>query len=114
MIKSTNLFDLGALPSQGERFDEVLRHRNLLIERIVSSSRISPQIYVQAQDEWVMLLSGEASMRVCGELLALKAGDHLFLPAGTPHSVETASQGATWLAVHLHPDEIQAKTPHTS
>jgi cupin 2 domain-containing protein len=32
----------------------------------------------------------------------LKSGDHLFLPARTPHTVQCVSDGALWLAVHLH------------
>ena len=28
---------------------------------------------------------------------------HLFLPAQTPHTVLQVSDGALWLAIHLHP-----------
>ena len=98
-----NLFANASPPAEGERFDAVLDHRNLLIERIVSSSRTTPQEYVQAQDEWVLLMQGEALMNVAGEAVSLKAGDHIFLPAGVPHAVERTSDGAMWLAVHLHP-----------
>ncbi|HYC44004.1 MAG TPA: cupin domain-containing protein [Burkholderiales bacterium] len=79
----------------------LLTHRNLVVERIVSSANITPKEYVQSQDEWVVLLTGEASMEVAGEALALKAGDYLFLPSGTAHTVKSASEGALWLAVHL-------------
>jgi len=41
-------------------------------------------------------------MDVAGEAVELKAGDYLFLPAGTAHTVKSASEGALWLAVHLH------------
>jgi len=99
-----NLFTKANPPPEGERFDELLRHRNLLIERIVSSAVITPQEYVQPQDEWVLLVQGEAVLRVDGASVALKAGDYLFLPAGTPHTVERTSEGAMWLAVHLYPD----------
>lgn len=37
-----------------------------------------------------------------GASVSLKSGDHLFLPAGTPHTVTQVSDGAIWLAVHLH------------
>ncbi len=97
-----NLFTKANPPPEGERFDELLRHRNLLIERIVSSAVITPQEYVQPQDEWVLLVQGEAVLRVDGKSVALKAGDYLFLPAGKPHTVERTSEGAMWLAVHLH------------
>jgi cupin 2 domain-containing protein len=39
---------------------------------------------------------------VAGREVALKAGDYLFLPARTPHTVRQVSDGALWLAVHLH------------
>lgn len=97
-----NLFTDVTAPGEGERFDTILAHRNLLIERIVSSSRTAPQAYVQPQDEWVLLVQGEAWMTVGEESVSLKAGDHLFLPAGVPHTVERTSEGAVWLAVHLH------------
>lgn len=100
----SNLFSDAAAPRQGERFDTLLSHRNLQIERIVSSTAITPQQYVQAQDEWVLLVRGEAVLQVAGERVALKAGDHLFLPAGVAHSVERAAEGSLWLAVHLHPE----------
>lgn len=98
-----NLFHASEPPAQGERFDTLLSHRNLQIERILSSSRIESVDYVQEQDEWVLLARGEARMTVAGEALELTAGDHLFLPAGTPHRVERTSEGALWLAIHLHP-----------
>lgn len=98
-----NLFSDAAPPQKGERFDEILRHKNMVVERIVSSSRITPQEYVQRQDEWVLLVQGEATLRVAGETVTLKSGDYLFLPAGIPHTVEHTSEGAMWLAVHLFP-----------
>lgn len=98
-----NLFHDSQPPAEGERFDTLLSHRNLQIERILSSSRIESVDYVQEQDEWVLLARGAASMTVAGEAIELSAGDHLFLPAGTPHRVERTSDGALWLAIHLHP-----------
>lgn len=98
-----NLFANAEPPGAGERFETLLGHKNLVIERIVSSAHITPQEYVQPQDEWVLLVQGEARLNVAGESVLLKAGDHLFLPAGVPHTVERTSEGALWLAVHLHP-----------
>lgn len=101
-----NLFANAAPPQNGECFETLLSHKNLVVERILSSSAITPSEYIQAQDEWVALLQGEAVLRVAGESVALKSGDYLFLPAGTPHTVERVSEGAIWLAVHLHPEQI--------
>jgi len=98
-----NLF-VGAIPpTHGERFEQLLAHKNLVVERIVSSAAITPGVYVQSQDEWVALLRGEAVLEVANETVELGAGDCLFIPAGTPHTVRCVSDGAIWLAIHLHP-----------
>lgn len=102
-MQTANLFTDAAPPQAGERFDTILSQRNLVIERIVSSAQITPQEYVQAQDEWVLLVHGQAALRVAGELVTLVAGDYLFLPAGVAHRVECTAPGTMWLAVHLHP-----------
>lgn len=101
-LQTGNLYRDAALPAQGERFDTLLSHRGLVVERILSTARIASQEYVQEQDEWVVLLQGEAVLEVAGQLLPLKAGDYLFLPARTPHTVREVSEGAMWLALHLH------------
>lgn len=101
--KILNLFTDAAPPPQGERFETLLRHKNIVVERIVSSSHITPQEYIQPQDEWVVLVQGHAVLQVEGRAMDLVAGDHVFLPAGVPHTVERVSAGAVWLAVHLHP-----------
>lgn len=103
-MATDNLFTGSTPPPAGERFDVLLKHRNMVVERIVSSATVTPQTCVQAQDEWVLLVQGEAEMLVGGRPVSLKPGDHLFLPAGTPHSVERTADGTLWLAVHLHPD----------
>ncbi|GAB3308943.1 cupin domain-containing protein [Haliea atlantica] len=99
-----NLFASLNTPTRGERFDTLLAHRNLVIERIVSSADIEPVDYVQEQDEWVLLLRGGAVMQVAGETVTLGEGDYRFLPAGTVHRVLRCEAGTLWLAIHLHPD----------
>ena len=103
-MRTGNLNANAAPPAEGERFETLLAHRNLVVERIVSSSRIAPQRYVQEQDEWVLLLRGEATLDVDGERASLVSGDYLFLPARTPHTVLNVTDGALWLAVHLQPE----------
>ena len=104
-MKTGNMFADAAPPLKGERFEPILSHKNLVIERILSSAAVTPCEYVQQQDEWVVLLQGDAVLRVAGETVMLKSGDYLFLPAGTPHMVEHVSQGAIWLAVHLYSEQ---------
>jgi cupin 2 domain-containing protein len=102
-----NLFADASPPAEGERFETLLSHRNLVVERIVSSEAITPAVSVQSQDEWVVLVAGEAVLEVQGETLSMGAGDYVFLPGGCPHVVRQVSQGAIWLAVHLHPEADQ-------
>lgn len=102
-MNERNLFADSQPPPSGERIDVLLSHSNLRIERIVSSAKLPQTRYLQPQDEWVVLLRGTAKLVVAGECVELTAGDHVFLPAGTEHVVQSASEGALWLAVHLNP-----------
>lgn len=102
-IPTGNLFSDAVPPDAGERFETLLRRRNLVVERIVSSAATTREEYVQVQDEWVVLLRGQATLQVAGETVVLGVGDHVFLPAGLPHAVDRISDGALWLTVHLYP-----------
>src|SRR3546814_14109757 len=58
---------------------------------------------VQDTDEWVLLLAGEAGLRLeDGPAIALRPGDHVFIPAGVAHGVKHTSRSppAVWLALH--------------
>lgn len=103
LVNIQNLFDNTAPPATGERFETLLHHHNLVIERISSSSDIPLTQYVQTQDEWVLLVQGTADIEIDGQTKPFKSGDYVFLPANTPHCVKRVSEGALWLAVHLHP-----------
>jgi cupin 2 domain-containing protein len=79
----------------------LFEHNNVTIERIVSSGNQPATKYLQAHEEWVLLVAGEAEMTVGGEPVSLRAGDTLHLPGGVEHEVLRTSSGATWLAVHV-------------
>jgi cupin 2 domain-containing protein len=98
-----NLYHDTTPPAVGERFETLLQHKNLVVERIISSSRTTPSAFNQSQDEWALLVQGTATLEVNGVVRLLTAGDHVFLPAHTPHTVRQVSDGALWLAIHLHP-----------
>lgn len=103
-----NLFADSNPPPSGERFEALLRCRNLLIERIVSAEVDTPTTYLQEQDEWVVLLQGSAVLSLQGRTHHLKPGDYLFLPASVAHVVERVSNQTIWLAIHLHPGAGEA------
>ena len=91
-------------PTEGEVFEDLLRRGPVRIERIVSSEFPEPVLYDQDQDEWVLLLQGEARLWVAEREVVLVKGDSLFIPAHTPHRVlrTSAEPPCLWLAVHLY------------
>lgn len=98
-----NLYEHAEPPVTGERFETLLQHKNLVIERICSSSEILLNQYIQNQDEWFLLVKGTSDIEIDGMAKSLKPGDYVFLPANTPHCLRKVSAGALWLVVHLHP-----------
>lgn len=100
-MKGPSILDLPGPIDAGEQFLGLFAHKNVTIERIVSSGKQPPQKYLQDHDEWVLLVSGEAEMTLGGQPVSLKAGDTLHLPGGIEHEVLRTSVGAIWLAVHV-------------
>ena len=95
-----------------EEFAETLHARpGLRIERIVSTGQATPEgeWYDQADDEWVLLVSGAARLLIAGEAREreLLPGDWLLLPAHCRHRVTwTESDPPTvWLAIHFAASE---------
>ena len=102
-LKIANLFHPLYAPTSGEVFEDLLRLGPVRIERIASSSIPEPVLYDQSQDEWVLLLQGKARLWLNGDEIDLGAGDHVLIPAHTPHRVlETSAEPCClWLAVHI-------------
>ena len=74
------------------------------IERIVSQSYSSPAgfWYDQNEDEWVILMRGEATLEFeAGELVHMKEGDYLMIPRHVKHRVRQTDPNTIWLAVHV-------------
>jgi cupin 2 domain-containing protein len=95
------------LPS--ELLEVLWQTPGLRLERIVSRGHTTPdgQLYDQATDEWVLMLTGSARLRIegQGELHELRPGDYLLLPAYCKHRVEWTDprQDSIWLALHVSP-----------
>ena len=87
-----------------ELITTLLESTNVRIERIVSHGHASPDDfwYDQAQDEWVVLLKGAATLRFEDATVEMKPGDFLNIPAHKRHRVEstTPDEPTIWLAVH--------------
>jgi len=76
-----------------------------VVERIVSTGQATaPGVWLeQAQDEWVVLLVGEAEVVYeDGWRVRLTPGDYIVIPAGERHRVEwtRVDPPCIWLAVH--------------
>ena len=93
-------------PGEGERFDTLVSEPSVTIERILSAGHTTPagEWYDQPEDEWVLLLEGEARIAFeAGANCTLRREDWIFLPAHVRHRVEStsAAPGCVWLAVHI-------------
>ena len=101
-----NLF--AGLPTSApdELVEVLLRTSDLRLERIVSTAHRTPpgEWYDQATDEWVVLLRGSAGLRFADgdEVVLLRPGDFLDIPAHRRHRVEWTDPGepTVWLALH--------------
>ncbi|RLS36762.1 MAG: cupin domain-containing protein [Planctomycetota bacterium] len=106
MTDISNSYIFADLPSRlpNEVISTLIEATNLRIERIVSHGHSSPAgfWYDQEQQEWVMLLTGQAKLRLEDQLIEMKAGDYLNIPAHMKHRVEwtTPDEPTVWLAVH--------------
>jgi len=89
-----------------EQFVDLLSHRGVRIERIVSQGHASPPgfWYDQPQGEWVVVLAGEARLRFEDEAepRTLRPGDFCEIAPHRRHRVEWTAPGqaTVWLAVH--------------
>ena len=100
-----NLFQHMPTDLSEEVFETLAQSGAVKIERIVSRGHTSPPSgwYDQAQDEWVIVLQGSATLAFAdGATVDLREGDYLTIPAHRRHRVaSTSSQPETvWLAVH--------------
>ena len=85
-----------------EQFFELVHSKSAKLEHIVSNGEASPADfwYDQAQDEWVALIQGRATLEFETGSLNLVAGDALTIPAHMKHRVAEVSQDAVWIALH--------------
>jgi mannose-6-phosphate isomerase-like protein (cupin superfamily) len=105
-VAVANLFAKLPAAKRAEAFTELLGRPGVRIERIVSNGQITPEDepMVQEQDEWVVLLQGEAGIRIEDSVaVTLKPGDHLTIAGGQRHWVTYTAKGepTVWLAVHI-------------
>lgn len=109
MHPTGNLYDDPGTPGPEERVTELVARDGARVERIVSTGQATPagEWYDQADDEFVVLLAGEAGLTFAdsGDTHALMPGDWFWIPAHCRHRVAWTSHApaAVWLAVHVPP-----------
>ena len=101
-----NLFTKLPAAKRAEVFTALLERPGVRIERIVSQGQATPEDepMVQERDEWVVLLQGEAGIRIeDSAAVTLRPGDYLTIAGGQRHWVTftTKDEPTVWLAVHL-------------
>lgn len=99
MIHINNLNEGEKAAENNEVFSTLFQNKTLKIESIRSSLKTAGQLYNQEQDEWVLLLEGEARIEIINDIHIMRSGDYIFLPKHTPHRVHSTSENALWLAV---------------
>jgi cupin 2 domain-containing protein len=97
-----------ALPE--ELVEVLIASAHVRIERIVSYGHSSPEgfWYGQEQDEWVIVVTGAARLRIeDAEPIEMRPGDWINLRAHQRHRVEwtTPDEPTVWLAVHYGGNE---------
>ena len=102
-----NLFE--SLPQKlpDELIENLVEDSGLRLERVVSTGHVTPegQWYDQEADEWVVMLTGAAKLRLESpdEVLTLQPGDYLKIPAHRRHRVDWTdpNEPTVWLALHF-------------
>ncbi len=105
-VNANNIYE-NIPESLPEELDEVISGKdNVRIERILSRGHSTPgnYWYDQKQNEYVILLKGEAGLLFedGDDVLVLRPGDYVNIPAGVKHRVDWTSpdEDTVWLAVH--------------
>ena len=100
-----NLFDNLPRNLPEEILETLVETPDILIVRIVSNGQSSPPgfWYDQCEHEWIVLLSGSATLQFCDRDtdVPLRPGDHLKIPARQKHRVRSTSttEPTTWPAI---------------
>ncbi|MCF8298927.1 MAG: cupin domain-containing protein [Saprospiraceae bacterium] len=105
-ILKKNIFSIiGQNLEKGEVFEKLVQNKDFKFERIISKGQISNenQWYDQEDNEWVILLQGEATIEFANkEKINLEAGDYILIPAHEKHKIifTSSEPECIWLALH--------------
>jgi len=98
-----NIFENIIIDKKQEQFFELIKNDNIKIEKIVSNGQSSPINfwYEQKENEFVLLLKGNAILEYKDKEVILKEGDFINIPAFTKHRVKYTNEKepTIWLAI---------------
>lgn len=104
MITVKNIYQQLPDASKNEVVEEIMLHHNVRLERISSQGQSSLAWQSSEQNEWVLLMQGAAKLCFAEpqQVLALKPGDYLLIPANCRHRVAWTSpqQQSIWLCCY--------------
>jgi cupin 2 domain-containing protein len=92
-MEKLNIFSQIPTKIKDELFEDIITTQNIKIERIISDGHTSPKSgwYKPEQNEWVILLQGEAILEFEALHVELSVGDYFNIQAGTKHKVSYTS-----------------------
>lgn len=98
-----NLFENVKVDKNSEEFIDILKNEKIRIERIVSNGQSSPIDfwYEQEENEFVIVLDGDAIIEFEDEKVDLKKGDFINIESKRKHRVKYTNQekSTIWLAI---------------
>lgn len=98
-----NIFENIIIDKENEEFMDILKKPNIRIERIVSNGQVSKKDfwYIQEENEFVIVLEGEAILELVDKEIVLKKGDFYNIEKGIKHRVKYTSlkESTIWIAV---------------
>lgn len=106
-MEKKHILDDIIIDKSKEEFTDLLKNKNVRIERIVSNGQTSPKEfwYDQEESEFVLVLEGFAilELQIDGEIkeVELNKNDYIDIKAHTKHRVKytDTSKPTVWLAV---------------
>lgn len=98
-----NIYESILVDNDKEEFIEILKSEKLRVERIVSTGQVSKKgfWYEQEENEFVLVLEGNAILEFEEKEISLKKGDFINIEAKRKHRVKYTSKDepTIWLAI---------------
>ena len=99
----TNIFQNITINKKEEEFIDLLKDKNIRIERIVSNGQVSKEDfwYDQEENEYIIVLEGSAIVEFKDKQVSLSKGDTLLIQKNEKHRVKYTDieEPTIWLAI---------------